>query len=272
MKTSSHAQLAIRAGPITNLKGKTQMNRQTKVISVDRTRTLALSMVVFGTFIFVTQTEARADSITLNSSAAVTYLDSGSTSTDFSTPFSAANFTAAQTGTAASLLTSTPSYAVTPADIPGAVWIGTNPNAGVTSGDTALYAISFTLPSVLSAAINISYAVDNALGDTNPGIYINGTALPSSTGIPCGAGVACTGAFNSVNAYADASIGPLLVTGTNWLYFDAVNLGGPAGLIFSADISTVTAGATIVTPEPSSLLLIGIGLSALVAGLRLRRR
>jgi PEP-CTERM motif len=43
-------------------------------------------------------------------------------------------------------------------------------------------------------------------------------------------------------------------------------------LIFSADISTVTAGATIVTPEPSSLLLIGIGLSALVAGLRLRRR
>lgn len=243
------------------------MNRKTNVICVGRTRALVMSTLVL-TFILAKQTLAA--SITIDSSAAVTYLDSGSATSDFPMPFTAANFTAAQTGTAASVLTSTPSYAVTPADIPGAVWIGTNPNAGVTSGDTALYAISFTLPSVVSASLSLSYAVDNDLGDTNPGIYINGIALPNSTGIPCGAGAACGGAFNSVNAYADASIGPLLVTGTNWLYFDAVNLGAPAGLIFSANITTVT---TAVTPEPSSLLLIGVGLSALLAiGRRAQKR
>ncbi len=47
------------------------------------------------------------------------------------------------------------------------------------------------------------------------------------------------------------NIGPLLVQGTNWLYIDAVNLGGPSGLIFSANFSTPDA-----VPEPRTLLLV----------------
>jgi len=39
-------------------------------------------------------------------------------------------------------------------------------------------------------------------------------------------------------------------SGTNWLDFDDVNQGGPAGLIFSADIRYVP--STVATPEPSS--------------------
>jgi hypothetical protein len=51
--------------------------------------------------------------------------------------------------------------------------------------------------------------------------------------------------------YTAANIGPLLVSGTNWIYFDAVNLGGPAGLIFSATINYSTSGMTVYTSDPN---------------------
>ncbi|HLJ13641.1 MAG TPA: PEP-CTERM sorting domain-containing protein [Bryobacteraceae bacterium] len=222
-------------------------------------------LVVLVTLLFAALPRASAATITIDSSSSVRFLDSGNVSTDFSAPFTAANFTSAQTGPNAFVLTSTPSYVSSLVDGPGAVWIGTNPNAGTSTGDTALYAISFNLPgTVSSASLNLYYAVDNELGLSNPGIYINGTALPSSTGIPC---VLCFTSFDQENHYTDASIGSLLVSGTNWLYFDAVNQGAPAGLIFSANITTGTVGAV---PEPSSILLLGTGL--LGVGITVLRR
>jgi hypothetical protein len=245
------------------------MNSRTKLFSAKRFQLVAPPVVVLSAMLFAAPSTVRADLITVESSTAVTFLDSGSTTTDFPAPFTPAQFAAAQTGPAAFALTSTPFY-IPASDIPGATWIGTNANAGAVTGNTALYAISFNLPSAVSAAsLTLTYAVDNALGDTNAGIYINEVALPNSTGIPCGPGVACGGAFGSVNTYTDPSIGSLLVSGSNTLYFDAVNLGGPAGLLFSADITFTPSGPT-TTPEPSSLLLLGAPLALI--GIALRKR
>ena len=149
------------------------MNSGTKFFPANSFRLVATSVVVLAVVLFAAPSTASADMITVESSSAVTFLDSGSTTTDFPAPFTPAQFAAAQTGPAAFVLASTPLY-IPASDISGALWIGTNANAGVGTGDTALYAISFGLPSAVSAAsLTLTYAVDNDLGDTNAGIYIN---------------------------------------------------------------------------------------------------
>jgi hypothetical protein len=219
-------------------------------------------------------TPVYADSFTINSSTAVTFLPNGtSTSTDFPSAFTTANFNSAQTGDHAVVLTSTPFYSTAASlTTAGAQWIGTSAGAGsgATPGYTALYAISFDIPdSFVSGSLTLNYEVDNALGDLNPGVYLNGIALPNSSGIPCGVGVACLGAFNGLQTYMDNMVTADLVKGTNWIYIDAVNLGGPGGLIFSADISTVN--STSPVPEPSIFLLLGTGVLGLFGIAHMRR-
>jgi hypothetical protein len=205
---------------------------------------------------------AYGDMVTFNSGAGVHFLDSGNTSTDFASAFTAANFAAAQTGPLAFVLTSTPFWISSlPAD-PAAKWLGTNATAGTNVGDTALYAISFNIPDPFaSGSFTLNYAVDNELGDLHPGIYLNGIALPSSTGI---------GTFSSQFTYTDSSVGADLMQGTNWLYIDAVNLGAPAGLIFSATVRTVNATTTV--PEPSTVLLLASCALCLVPIIRRKLR
>jgi len=135
-----------------------------------------------------------------------------------------------------------------------AVWIGVASDAGTnnSAGFTALYAVTFTLTqAVASASLALDYAVDNQLGATNAGVYLNGTALPGSTGI---------GGFASLNTYSDASIGSLLKVGSNTLYFNDVNTGTiqtAAGLIFAA---TLTVNPV---PEPATPGMVAAGLAAL---------
>jgi hypothetical protein len=217
--------------------------------------------LIFALVVALTIPAVYGDNVIVTSAGSVTLLDSGFTSTDFSAPFTGANFLAAETGTAASIESSDPHYIASLPSAPAAIWIGTNTTAGVNVGDTALYAISFDIPDAfVSASLNMFYAIDNELGGSNAGIYLNGIALPASTGI---------GGFSSQFTYTDASVGGDLVQGTNWLYIDGVNLGGPAGLIFSADISTVNSSSV---PEPSSAWLLTGLLIAGAVSWRLRKR
>jgi hypothetical protein len=208
---------------------------------------------------------AYAGNVIVNSSTAITFLSNGtSTTTDFSSLFTTANFTSAQTGPNAALLTTTPFYTTAAAlTTAGAQWIGTSAGAGngSSAGYTALYSIDFTIPvAFVSGSLTLDYEVDNELGDLNAGIYLNGSALPSSTAIPGSS----TSSFGTLQTYTDNNVTADLVQGTNWLYIDAVNLGAEGGLIFSADISTVdSVGGS--APEPATLWLLGAGVAALGA-------
>ena len=216
---------------------------------------------------------AYADNVIVNSSSAVTFVSNGtSTTTDFPSAFTTANFNSAKTGTDAAVLTTTPFYTTASAlTTAGAEWIGTSAGAGngSTPGYTALYAISFTIPDAfVSGTLTLNYEVDNALGDTNAGVYLNGTALPSSTGIPCGVNIACAASFDGLQTYTDNNVTADLVQGTNWLYLDGVNLGAEDGIIFSATISTVNSLSAV--PESSSVILLSILLLMVVMVARKR--
>jgi hypothetical protein len=119
------------------------MNLRTKF---DTSRLVGMVTMVLASSLLALLPKASADTVTVNSGSAVTFLTSGFVAGDFPSPFTMANFTAAQTGTAASVLSSTPFHISSLPDRPGALWIGTNPSAGAVVSDTALYAISFNLP------------------------------------------------------------------------------------------------------------------------------
>ncbi|MEO8027709.1 MAG: PEP-CTERM sorting domain-containing protein, partial [Bryobacteraceae bacterium] len=143
--------------------------------------------------------------------------------------------------------------------IPGAQWISDNAN-GATLGSTVLYAISFNIPVAFSSAsFNISYAVDNKLGIVQAPLYLNGTALGLATN---------AGGLSFTSTYNQAGVQGLLTTGTNWLYIDAANTVGPAGLLFAATITTVDGVGGV--PEPGTLLTLGCGLVAIGAIRRYR--
>jgi hypothetical protein len=184
------------------------------------------------------------------------FLD-GPNGSDFAA-LTAGDFSNAQAGAAAFIISPHPAWQATLAEDASALWIATNAG-GAGNGDTGLYAISFTLVNpVLSGSISLAYAVDNSMGGgNNPGLFLNGTAVsPAPT----------FGGYNPESTYSNSNIGSLLQQGTNWLYLDGVNAGGPAGLIFTATITTVDGASGV--PEPASLALIG---GALVAfGLRRR--
>ncbi len=101
--------------------------------------------------------------------------------------------------------------------------------------------------------------MDNILADLNPGICLNGTALPLSTGI-------APSEFGGLNTYSDSNVAGDLVQGTNWLYIDVVNVGYEAGLIFSANVSTTNS----TSAEPSDLWLASVGLVAIGAAMQRR--
>jgi hypothetical protein len=173
----------------------------------------------------------------------------GPADTNFSTAFTPADFSAAGSGPAAFIIANHGAWTPTLSTDPLARWISTSAN-GVVEGGTALYAIDFTLASAASSAtLDLRLLVDNALGGgPNQGVFINGTAI-SGNSSPAG--------FTSESSLQRNDIAPLLVAGTNTLYINSTDQGGPGGLIFSATIETVP------IPEPAGIVLLAIGWAAL---------
>ena len=168
----------------------------------------------------------------------------------FSSAFVPADFAAAQTGPAAFIIENNPAWLATLPSNANARWISTSAT-GATEGGTALYAINFTLAQpAASATLDLRFGVDNALGgNANQGVYLNGTAVSgNSTAV----------GFTNEQTLTRSDIAPLLVAGTNTLYINATDQGGPGGLIFSATLETVP------IPEPSSLALASLASIGLI--------
>jgi hypothetical protein len=204
----------------------------------------------------------RAEVITVRSgNGDVGQLDSqvhmlvGPPDSAFPDAFTPADFAAADAGPAAPIIANHPAWAAQLAGDSLSKWIATNPS-GASEGSTALYAINFVLTDPFTTAtLDLNFFVDNVLGSgPNEGVYLNGTAISGdSTG----------GTYGGREEFSLSrdDVASLLVRGTNTLYIDQTDQGGPAGLLFRATITT--------SPEPTSLGLLGLGVLAI---LRRRRK
>jgi hypothetical protein len=175
--------------------------------------------------------------------AAVTFL-LGPQTGSFGRAFTSADFANAQTGPNAYIVSPNPLW------IPGlsadsAKWIGTNANSGLGVGNTALYAVSFQITNPFAnATLELSDAADDGIGEAagggpNTGVYLNGTAV-------CGNSFVI--GFSQEHSITCGSVGPTLHLGTNWLYIEDGNAEGPAGLLFSATITTAASGTLLTVP------------------------
>lgn len=166
----------------------------------------------------------------------------GPSTGNFGHAFTANDFSAAQNAPAAFIVNPNPLWISGLGADPSAKWISAKADPRV--GNTALYAVSFSVLNAFSAAnMVLNYAVDDAIGDTvinngpNTGIYINGLA-------------ACGSAFGigfSQQHSASCDVSSLVHVGTNWLYIEGGNVAGISGLLFSATVTTTVAKMTAVT-------------------------
>jgi hypothetical protein len=225
----------------------------------------------------VTASTGFAASTTISSSTSNKfYANTNTNSAAFTNSFAPDDsiFQSALNGRSAYSVTSTP--LAWNQNISGAQRISTASNAKDGNPPTALFAASFTLPSVSQASISINYWSDNTIGSvsdysgtTDPntlvsnGFFINGFNLSNSK----------LGDFKSIYSYT-SDITQYLVTGTNTLFVNFFNQSGPGALQYKATI-TYTAGVNSNTvqpytavPEPSTYALFGIGALALVVAYR----
>jgi uncharacterized protein (TIGR03437 family) len=169
--------------------------------------------------------------------SAITFL-LGPEAGGFPSPFTQSDFLNAQSGPAAFIVPPNSAWISGLSEDPSAKWIGTNPTTG-DWGNTALYAISFQVSDAFSSAsLTLRYAADDVLGcggncsPYNGTLYMNGTAF-------CGSMIPSGNNFSQEQTINCDGIGPVLHQGTNWLYIDNGNAEpGPAGLLFSATITT----------------------------------
>jgi len=178
----------------------------------------------------------------------------------------AGDFADARTGANAFLIDNHPAWKDHLDSDPSAEWISSHAS-GASEGSTALFAIDFTISaaSISSAILDFSFLIDNDLGDAvNEGLFVNETAV---------AGTKLLGGnqsyFQVDQGFTGLDITALVNSGANTLYVNAVDLGGPGALQFSATIDVTAGELEVAIPEPAALALLAVGLMG--TGL-LRRR
>ncbi|QDU59151.1 hypothetical protein [Aeoliella mucimassa] len=198
--------------------------------------------------VFGSATTARAEMVilrtgngTIGSTDSLVTMLEGPADSGFVAAFTAADFASAQSGPSAVVVDNHPEWIDALSGDPVAQWVSTS-DSGTSEGSSALYAIDFELTELFSdATINLLYAVDNVLGDgVNQGVFLNGVAV---------SGDSSGGNFSAEYNLVRSDIAPLLNVGTNTLYINATDQGGPSGLIFSATITTTP------IPEPTTTTL-----------------
>ncbi len=189
----------------------------------------------------------------------ITFLQ-GPANSAFANAFTASDFLAAKNGLAAPIINSHPAWVSEGLDSIGgnaaAQWIS-DKSTGAAEGSSALYAVNFDISfaAIDTGILNFYWSVDNLLGGgPNTGVYLNGTAVPGISG----------GTFGSRFFELGTDVSSLLVNGTNTLYINATDTGGPGGLMFSASFN-VTEDTTNPNsvPAPAPLALISLGLVAI---------
>jgi uncharacterized protein (TIGR03437 family) len=222
------------------------MGRQRRLVGVFKSLACLSSLSLAAGFVGCAETvNVRSGNGSLGGrDSSVTFLLGPSTG-NLGHTLGTADFTSAQTGPNAYIVSPNPLWIPGLSGDSSAKWIGTNANSGLGLGNTALYAVSFQIANAfVAASMQLNYAVDDAIGDTvinngpNSGVYLNGS-------VACGSGLG----FSQQHAMNCGNVSSLLHVGTNWLYIEDGNAAGPpspAGLLFSATITTTDAPA-----EPS---------------------
>lgn len=197
---------------------------------------------------------AHADTITIGSYAgssstlanSVLTYDASALDSDFPS-------STARTGTAVAY--QHPAYA---APVSGTQYVSVDANGGGGAGDV-YFTTTFTLASLENYTGTISFLVDNRIGITLNGISILSTDDPDN--------YASFGQITSITLpSAD------LQSGLNTLVFDvynAPNPGAPDQNPLALDFGATLTG-TAVTPEPSSLVLLGTGALSMAGAVRRR--
>ncbi|MCF1752066.1 LamG-like jellyroll fold domain-containing protein [Mariniradius sediminis] len=146
----------------------------------------------------------------------------------FTVPFTSSDFEAARNGSSPFVIPPFPGAWLTGlSSDPEAKWINNTGSNG--NGNTTLHAFDFFIDQPFEqASLIFNFAVDNELGNPLPGLYLNGQPLTGKTDGGNG--------FGSVATITRNDIAPLLVQGLNTLYVNQTELGGPGGIIFSAEI------------------------------------